>query len=259
MVPLLAALGGVWASADGIPTDAVASLATALALVAGGWQSYWRALTTTDWATPLKAWRGWRKTMPFSRWPYLQPGTPGAALHHRIAQARAWWIEVGRLTLAQPLRRAVVALFVSLLLGAALGRFALLLTLCFAAWTQLALLWSEGDEVNSTIWAGVATAGLPWLLTSTLVSSDALSALIAALALSLMVGLYAKRSWLSLCGPIVGAAYLVWRGHGLATGWLLLLSLPGLAGLVDRPTAGQHRAATGPWILAMIALIALVV
>ncbi|MGC9469093.1 MAG: hypothetical protein ACP5HS_10915, partial [Anaerolineae bacterium] len=95
-VPLVSALGGALAYGDGMPADALTSLAAALALVVGGWQPFWQALTTTDWTTPLKAWRGWRKALPFSRWPYLQPGTPGATLHHRIAQARAWWVEVGR-------------------------------------------------------------------------------------------------------------------------------------------------------------------
>jgi hypothetical protein len=163
---------------------------------------------------------------------------------------------VGRTALAQPLRQAAVALFISLLLGAALGRFALLLSLGFAAWTELATLWNEGREVSDTIWAGVATAGFPWLLTANLAPNMTLSAAIAAVAVSLMVGLYAKRSWLALCGPAVAAIHLVWQGHSVATGWLLLLSLPGLMVLPHHPDADLHRRATGPWILAMIVLIA---
>ncbi len=256
-LPVLAVVGGIWAFSRPIIDETPTRLAAALALVIGGWQPIWRALTQTNWAIPIKRWRGWTLNDSLPTWPYLQDGTPGARLHRRLRQAHSWWRQVGRESLAQPLQRSVLGLLVSLLLGAALGRSALLLTAFFVTWAELAVLWSEGEGQVGMIWRGVAVAGLPWVLGGGLIEGDGLALALSALLVSLLVGLYGLRSWWSLLGPGLGAAYLVAQGKAFAAGLLLLLALPGLIALSYRPTPEAHRRVTGPWVLAMVALLAL--
>ncbi len=255
-LPFFAALGGAWAFSRPQFAEVSVNLAVALALVVGGWQQFWRALTHTDWAAPLQQWRGWTKAASLPAWPYIQPGTPGAALHHRLSQMRAWWQDVGKATLSAPLQRAVLAILISLLLGVAVGRLALLLSLCFVTLTELAVLWHEGDGEVGTLWTGITLVGLPWILGGTLTGADLWQPAISGLALALTVGLFAKRSWWALAGPIVGATFLIWQGRASAAGWLLLLALPGLIVLSQRPSKEGYRRSIGPWVVAMVALVA---
>ncbi len=123
-----------------------------------------------------------------------------------------------------------------MLLGIALRRLALLLTLCFLALTELATLWSEGKGDASGIWAGMALAGLPWFLGATLAGDDVGLPALTALAVALLIGLYERRSWLAVAGPILAAALLIALDLSMAAGWLLLLALPGFIVLSSRPT-----------------------
>lgn len=255
-LPLIAALGGAWAYARPAFTETPAQIAMVLALVVGGWQVAWHALARTDWATPLRQWKGWEKAAPVPALPYQQPDAPGEALRQRLSLARGWWREVGEAALRTPLQRAALALFVSVLLGIALGRFALLLTLCFLALTELATLWSEGKGDASGIWAGMALAGLPWFLGATLAGDDVILPALTALTVALLIGLYERRSWLAVAGPILAAALLIALDLSMAAGWLLLLALPGFIVLSSRPTPSGYRAAIGPWVLGMVALMA---
>lgn len=254
-LPLLTTLGGIWASTPPLLTEAPATVAMALALVLGGWQPLWHTLTSADWATPLRAWWGWTQADPIPSWPYQQPGTPGAVLHRRLAQARAWWRGMGRKSLAWPIWHTVLALAVTLLLGAALGRRSLLLSLCFAALTELTVLWHEGEGRAGPLWTGLSLVGLPWLLGGLLVGQE-IQTVISGLALALTIGLYAQPSWWALSGPALGAAFLVSQDHPMAAGWLLLLALPGLIVLAHRPDQETYRRAIGPWVLAMVVLVA---
>ncbi|MGC9523048.1 MAG: hypothetical protein ACP5HG_14335 [Anaerolineae bacterium] len=256
-LPALAVLGGVWAFARPVINETPTTLAAALALVIGGWQPLWCALTQTDWATPLQQWRGWTDNDPLPAWPYLQEGTPGAALHQRLRQARSWWRQVGRMSLAQPLTQSSLGLLVSLLLGAALGRSALLLTAFLLTWAELAALWHEGEGQVGMLWQGIAVAGLPWLLGGGLMEGNRMALTLSALSISLLVSLYGLRSWWSLLGPGLGATFLVAQGKAFAAGLLLLFALPGLIALSYRPSREAHRRLTGPWVLAMVALTAL--
>ena len=255
-LPLIATLGGAWAYSRQAFTETPAQIAIVLALVVGGWQVAWQALARTDWATPFRQWKGWEKPAPVPTLPYQQPDAPGEALRQRISLARGWWREVGGASLRTPLQRAALALLVSMLLGAALGRFALLLTLCFLALTELATLWSEGKGNAGGVWAGLALTGLPWFLGATLAGGDVALPALTALAVALLIGLYERRSWLAVTGPILAASLLIVLGLPMAAGWLLVLALPGFIVLSSRPTPSGYRVAIGPWVLGMIVLMA---
>ena len=256
LLPLLAAAGGAWAFNRELWTDDPATLGVILALVVGGWQPVWRALTRTDWATPLSRWPGWRTSDPLPRWPYVQGGTPGDRLQHKLASAKAWWRSVAQVSLAQPLRRAISALLVSFLLSLTLGRISLLLTLVLLTLAELATLWHEGRGDVGPLWTGIALIATPWFLGASLGTSDIITPALSSLVLALMIGLYAQPNGWALTGPIVGAAYLMWQGHASAVGWLLLLALPGLMALTSQPSCAAYRRAIGPWVLSMVAFMA---
>jgi hypothetical protein len=233
-LPFVAALGGAWAFSRSPLSESLTPLAVALALVVGGWQVFWLTLMRTDWATPLAQWQGWHEADALPTWPYLQSSTPGAYLHHRLA----------------------VALTVALLLGAALGRNALLLSLCFITLTQLALLWHEGRGEGGGLWEGLTLIGLPWMLGATLAEGDIAWPAVSGLVLALTVSIFAQRSWRALLGPALGATYLIWQGQEMAAGWLLLLALPGLIVLTQEPGPDGYRHAVGPWAIGMVILMA---
>lgn len=258
LLPLVAAVGGAWAYARPLFKEDPTRIAVAVGLILGGWLPWWRALLFTDWAKPLAQWKHWIQADPLPAWPYVQPGTPGEALQHRLSQARSWWHEVGRAALAPALRLALLGFAMSLLLGFVLGRMALLLSLAFMACTELAVLWHEGKGDLGAAWLALTAVGCPWLLGATLQNDPAGAAGYTAIALVLMVSFYASTSWISLLGPVIGAAFLVWQGKAVATGWLILLALPGLIVRLYDPTPRNYRYAIGPWIIAIVVLIALV-
>jgi hypothetical protein len=268
--PLVALVGGAWAftAAEAwAGSDPKMTLVAALALILGGWMPWWRALTETPWRIPLSAWRTWEQAAPLPRWPYLQPGTPGAKLHRAMAQARAWWREVGRRQVAPALWMAARAMLISGLIAWFLGRTALLLTLLMLAWTEIAVLWHEGRGEVGTVWAAGAWVGFPWLLGASLslsavgvegaASAEALMLpALSALVLMAMTALILLPSGWAAAGPALAGAFLLWRGHAFAAGIVLLLALPGLFLLLHHPDAKTYRRALLPWFLAMLILIA---
>ncbi|MGC9396204.1 MAG: hypothetical protein ACP5J4_15280 [Anaerolineae bacterium] len=259
-LPVAAVLGGAWAFAVPLKGDVWIAVLTALVLALAGWLPFWRAVTRTPWGETFALWRTWQREAPLPLWPYLQPGTPGAALHRALRQARAWWHEVGRAALVAPLCMAVLALGVSVLAALILGRNALMLTLAMIAWTEIAVLWHEGRGDVGAAWAAGALVGLPWLLGASLSASpgDAatLQPALSALALTLLVAFYAYPGPSAALGPLFGGGFLVWQGQFLAAGGLLLLALPGLLLLLQRPPTAMYRRALTPWLLAIIFLTA---
>ena len=255
-------------------------LAAAVALVFGGWGQLWHALVETQWATALAQWRGWQRELPLARWPYLEPGTPGAALHRTLSQARAWWQDVGHKSLELPLRSALLALTVTLLLSLVLGRIAIVCSLLFCAWAELAALWHEGQGHVSALWIGWARVGLPWLLGAMLVLEAAAgapavvgvpavggvgttapeaklaTAMLSALVLTLLFALYLQPSVMALLGPIVAAIYLILQGRAFIAGVVLLLAFPGLRLILHQPSEDAYRRAVIPWLLIMLIIIA---
>jgi hypothetical protein len=256
LLPVVAVIGGMWAFTASPGSGDLTTLVAALVTVLGGWTPLWHTSTTTLWSAPLASWRAWEREEPLPHWPYLQPDTPGAAIHGALRRARAWWREVGRDVLADPLRATALAWIVSVLAGLILGRTALLLTLVLTAWTEMAVLWHEGRGHVGTGWAAGALVGLPWLLGAALVATDIVLPVLSALALFTMMGFYAIPSPVAMVGPIIAALLLVWQGHFIAAGVLLVLALPPLMLLLYHPPKEDYRRAVIPWLATMIALMA---
>ena len=253
-LPVAAFLGATWAFSE--PLDALPTTTLALALVLGGWMPLWRAITTTDWKTPLQQWRTWEEREPLPIWPYLQPGTPGAALHRALEHARAWWRAVGAPTLSDPLRTALSALVLSVLLSAVLGQTALLLSALLLTCAELAALWHEGKGRVGTGWDAVGWIGVPWLLGASLGGSISLVGGLSALAVTLLVGFQATpRAWAAV-GPLLASTFLLWQGQPVAVGGVLLLAFPGWLLLLDSITPVRYHRAVAPWLLLMLLLIA---
>lgn len=254
LLPLAATLGGAWAF--GLELEDNIQIGAALALVLGGWMPLWRAITRTNWAGPLSRWQRWDKVLPVPVLPYLQPGTPGAALHRSLSYARSWWEEEGRENLALPLKSAIIATCISLLLGLSLGRIALLLTLCLLSWAELATLWCEGKGQVGSIWSAVGMVGIPWTLGATLFSEDIALAMFSAIIVTLMVGFYASASWLTFLGPVLMCVYLIGQSYTFTAGIVLLLAIPGLSLVLRRTETVAYRQAIAPWVLLMVLVVA---
>ncbi len=254
LLPVAAFLGATWAF--GAPLDALPTTALALALLLGGWMPLWRAITTTDWKTPLQQWRTWDKREPLPHWPYLQPGTPGAALHRALEHARAWWRDVGSEALTGPLRTALSALILSVLLGAVLGRTALLLSALLLTCAELAALWREGEGSVGPGWDAVGWVGVPWLLGASLGGAISLGGGLSALAVTLLVGFQTTPHAWAVLGPLLASTFLLWQGQPVAVGAVLLLAFPGWLLLLHGVSPERYRRAVAPWLLLMLLLIA---
>jgi hypothetical protein len=252
VLPLVAVFCGAWAFTD---LSAPGTLAFAAVLVLAGWAPLWRAVVTTDWATPLAHWRTWETVAPLPIWPYLQPGTPGAVLYGALGRARSWWHACGAEFLAIPLRSACFALIISLLLGMGIGRSALLLTLLFLTLTELAALWHEGRGTGGKGWEALALVGLPWLLGASL-GGTVLLPLLSAVVVTALVAGYARPGWLAMAGALIAALFLLWQQQPFAAGVLLLLVFPGLWLSANRVAVLAYRRAVLPWIVAMLLLFA---
>lgn len=253
LVPLAAVIGGAWATAKPLNGDTLPHLALAGGLALIAWAPLWRALTYTNWATPLRRWRQWESRAPLPQLPYVQPNTPGAAFTRALEHARAWWQAEGAAAFAAPLSSALLALVAGILLSLSLGRIALLLTLIQLAWAQLLAFWNEGRGRPGPFGEAVAAAGLPWLLGATL--GEGALPLGGALAVIALFGFYAMPGLPALLGPLLAAGYLLLQGEPLATGALLLLALPGLLLLTQRLPAAQYRRAIAGWLIAMLLLM----
>lgn len=259
LLPLLATLGGAWAFKESTDPYFSPTLLTKLALILGGWAPLWLTMTRTNWAYALQKWHVWTEAETLPPWPYLQPGTMGSHLHERLGQARAWWKKVGQPAFSGPLTQILFALTVSVLLGFIIGRTALLLTMLTITCTQLAILWSAGNQARGTGWLALTQVGLPWMLGASLESQLPTRALLPGFALVILTGFITLNSPVALIGPAVAAVFLVWTGHPLTGGWVLLLCVPVVMKLAQHPALPEYHKTVLPWLLVMLGLIATVI
>jgi hypothetical protein len=154
------------------------------------------------------------------------------------------------------MRVALLALAVTLMMSLVLGRVAMICSLLFCAWAELAALWHEGQGRVGAVWTAWARVGLPWLLGALVVESPLTTALVSALVLTLLFALHLQPSLIALLGPLVAAGYLILLGRAFAAGMVLLLAFPGLRLVLHRPSVDAYRRAVFPWLLAMLMIIA---
>ncbi len=254
LLPIAATLGGALAYTH--PETGL--LAATLGMLLAGWLPLWRALTITNWTASLQSWHNWEKEIPLAHWPYLQPDTPGAALHQSLSRARSWWKENGAASLTAPLQTIIFALLISLLAGLALGRMALMYTFLLLSWAEMALLWTEGRHSVPDGWEIPAMIGLPWMLGAAVSNAPLDQAAFAALALSIAVTLAARPSRWTLPGYLTLTAFLLYTGQPIAAGLVLGLSFPLLLLQTTPIDPARYRRAALPWLLGTIILTALV-
>jgi len=163
--PAAAALAGILAS-GGFRWSGEALLQAALLLTLAelGWGNLWWAVAGTDWATLRERWNSWpRVSAAAGLLPYTQFDSPAGRLAHWWADLRAWgraelWpqrgVQLGAILIGLPL---------VLVLSAALGQAALLLTLAALSISQMALFMGPADGHASPLAQAVVEIGLPWL------------------------------------------------------------------------------------------------
>ena len=138
-------------------------LAALTLLVVGGWGRLWIAISRTDWATPLGAWRAWRAEHRLASLPYTRPGTASDRSTRWIGQLRAWWRATLWPCCGSALTSALAALLSSAVLALLIGPEIILLSIACLAVMQLALAWERGRGQAGVGWQACVAVLLPWL------------------------------------------------------------------------------------------------
>ncbi len=266
IVPLWAIVWGAIVGGSGaiLWTDVV-RLLLVLILVEIGWGELWRALTATDWATPLRRWQHWHLGASPSRafWlPYTRPGSPAHRFALWLGQLASWGGTIFLPVTGPFLAVAFVGTVLSLALAAALGREMLLLTLGVLAYAQLATVVSGGRGEVGVGWNAAVRVGLPYLAGHLAFAPLTLPSLILAATFSFAFsGAEGRRSTRHLAlwvgGYLVAAALLLVLRRPLAVPFLLFLGLPPL--LTEGHGARGWFRRYGAWWMAALALTSAVV
>ncbi len=263
-VPAWAVLCGALASGQlGLSLADGVRLLLALLLVEAGWGTLWTALSTTDWATPIRRWRNWHLEGNTPRLPYTQPGSPGDRLASQLSQLRSWAEVILLPSAGRALGAAGAGLLFSLALAASLGAEIVVLCAGTLASMQLALVFDHGRGQAGTGWDGVLRLGLPWLAGHLAFASPTLPSVAAATAFAVSVAgagnidrPQGRVMWAA--GQLTVAALFIPLQHPLAASFLVLLLVPQLLlpAQPEDPRRWTHRA--WPWMAAGMLMTALV-
>jgi hypothetical protein len=266
-VPAWATLCG--AAASGALTLTVLSgvqLVLVWALVEAGWGTVWGAVATTDWAAPLRRWRGWHVGDDLPWLPYVRPDSPGGRVLRWLSELRGW-AQAELAPAAGPAVGAVLGgLAFSLVLAAVAGPHLVLLTLAVLALMQLAVLLERGRGQPRPVWDPALRLALPWLAGHLAFAPLSLPSLALACFFGLAVsgltcgGRVLGRSLWAM-GQIAAAVLYVVLQRPLAVPFLVLLVVPQwlLASrvaedsLVERQSWSRHA---WPWLAAAMLLAA---
>lgn len=258
-------LGPAWAALCGVAASGTFSghakdwlrLALLVLLVDGGWGTLWTALGSTDWTVPLSRWRRWHFGEPLLTPPYTQPNSPGDRLSLWLGQLRAWWRDVLWPTCGPATSSAAVAVPVTAVLAASLGREQALLSAAALAVIQLNLIWTGGNGATVPLWNSLIGLALPWLAGHAAFGTPSPSSVIMALAFALAqaAAWQAESRWggaLQTGAGLVPALLLVVLHHPLAAACLFLLHFPQLSLLPWRQrgqSASWYVQHTRPWLM----------
>lgn len=268
--PAWAALCGIVASGDfGWQGKDWLRLALLILLVDGGWSTLWAALVSTNWAKPLRRWRNWRFGEPVATPPYTLPGSPGDRASRWLGQLRTWWRAVFWPICGPALSAIVVAIPVTVVLGALLGTELLLLSVVALAVMQLAMIQlnlarERGRSASVPKWNALIAVTLPWLAGHIAFGSLTLRSVGLALAFGLAWGAVwrAYSPWertLGISAQCLAAALLIALHRPLPAGCLLLLLAPQLV-LLPWLQRGQPASwcvrYTHPWLMAAMLVAA---
>jgi hypothetical protein len=239
-------------------------LALLILLVDAGWGTLWAALGSTDWATPLRRWRNWHLGASVKTVPYTLPGSPGDQASRWLGQLRAWWHDIFWVACGPAISAIVVALPVTLLLGAMLGSELLLLSVAALAVMQLGLAWDSGRGRVAPVWDAAVAVTFPWLTGHVGFRSLTLSSAGLALAFALAWGAAwrAESAWgrvLVAGAQFLATALFVVLQHPLTAGCMLLLLVPQLAlmpWLQRGKSVSWYVRNTRPWLMAAMLVAA---
>ncbi len=232
-------------------------------LVEGGWGTLWSALSSCDWAPPLRRWRNWRFGEPLTAPPYTLPNTPGDEAARWLGQLWAWGRDVLWPSCGPALTAVAVALPVTAVLAAVLGRELLLLSVAALAVMQLGLTRSGRRGGIGAGWTALVALALPWLAGHLAFARLTLpsAALALAFALAWESGWYtdAFHRHILVFGQLLSALLLVVLHHPLAGASLTLCLAPQVALLLwlqrGQPVSWYVRNAQ-PWLMAAMLIAA---
>jgi hypothetical protein len=205
----------------------------------------WRRLLTARLPT----------TVPSLRFlPYTQPGSPGRRLAERLGRLHLWWQATFRAEVGREFAALVAALGLALLLGAVLGRNALMLVLLSIALSWLVGLSQKRDLVRDsmpqdanrpdivTLWYALGQFGIPWLIGAVVMGRPSWAAIALGMCYTVTYfGLiqYGRKFRLIGSSQAVTALLLAGLRHPLASGATAILLIPQW-GLHVRAASGSY-------------------
>ena len=266
LAPAWAAVCGAIASRSfAIGSDGWLRLGLLVLLVDAGWGTLWAALGGSDWAAPIRRWRGWPIGGRVALLPYVKEGTRGDKLSRWLGRLRAWWRQDLWPEYGGMLTSMAVALPITALLAALLGPRLVLLSLAAFAVMQLGVAFSRGPGGPSPGWDAAVMVMLPWLAGHAAFDAPTLSSV--ALAFVLGVAFASARWATAVWGYVLlafshaaAAALLVAARQPVAATAVLLLLLPqaALASWLRRgyPPPAFARFAR-PWLIVAMAVAAI--
>ena len=230
LLPLWALTCGVLASNhfDLQESTAWLRLAALALLVVGGWGRLWIALSRTDWATPLGAWRAWRAQHRLASLPYTRPGTAADRSARWIGQLRTWLQATLWPCCGSALISALAAFLSSAVLALLIGPEIVLLSIACLAVMQLALAWERGRGQAGAGWQACVAVLLPWLAGHVAFGTLTVASGCAACGVSLAIaGLGAFESGIgraaAATASVLLAVLLIFAHHPLAAAGVLAL------------------------------------
>ncbi len=268
--PSWAILCGVIASAEfGGQAEAWLRLALLALLVDVGWVGAWTALGRADWAAVLARWRDWQMGDPVPTLPYTLSNSPGDRASRWMGQLRAWWHHQVRPAYGPVLAAAAIALIMTTVLAAALGRNLILLSGATLAVLQLGVAWEGGRGTFSPTWDSLIVVMLPWLAGHvTFAGTLSLTSVSLALAFALSrgaahrterAGARARGRGLTVAAQLLVSGLLVILQRPLGAGGLLFLLIPQLAllpWLRRGQTAAWYVRHSRPWLMVAMLIAA---
>lgn len=224
--------GAVAASRFSWPEGMPQKLGLGLLLVLA-WQAMWLSLAEKDWHDAMEQWRAWthKRTLPLL--PYTAPHSPASRTTAWLETWLSWWQEWLLPRERHSLYLAGLGLVAGLMLGSALGDYALALTLGVSLFAQGTMLAAQGRGAPALA-SSVARIGLPFLLGFGLVSfpTPAIAALAFGMSAAFAGAVHSAALWRNLGYAVTLLALILTRqpigAFGLCLIWLPQLVLSSL-------------------------------
>ena len=199
--------------------------------------------------------------------PYTQSGSPGYRLAYRLGRFGRWWRDTFWAEAGRGFATLLAGLGLAIVLGAILGRDALILVLVSVLFSWLAVLSkrrdtsrdlaqeTKGHKDNTTLWHALGEFGVPWLIGAA--AMGGLSQAVALLGICYTItyfGMIRDAHSFRLTGASQATTALLLAGlrHPVAAGATAILLMPqwGLyiwTAHVSR-SSGDHVAASGRYL-----------